>query len=159
MMTLGVSHIGLGVRDLDRSVHFYNKVLGLPIVHRMDYDEVPQILRHPERPARRAVYFQAGSGANSVVLVMGTIDREDDHSALLLDELGIHHFSFWVDDIHALHRRLVDAGVEVIFEPVDVDVYHVDRSDSAPGPGPCATMFFRDPDGLLLQADQRLERK
>jgi catechol 2,3-dioxygenase-like lactoylglutathione lyase family enzyme len=159
MASLGISHIGIGVRDLEKSVHFYNKVLGLPIVRKMEYDEMRQLLRHPERPARRSVYFRVGDGPSAVVIVMGTIDGEDRHGPILLDELGIHHFSFWVDDIRALHQRLIDAQVEVTFEPVDVEVYHVDQSEPARGAGPCATMFFRDPDGILLQADQRLARK
>jgi catechol 2,3-dioxygenase-like lactoylglutathione lyase family enzyme len=155
----GISHFGIGVSDLERSVDFYHRVLGLPIVHRMEYNEIPHILRHPQRPFRRAVYFKTGSAPDASVIVMGTIDVEDSHRALLLDELGVHHFAFWVDDIHGLHERLVAEGVEILLKPLDVDVYHVDQTDVAIGPGPCATMFFRDPDGILLQADQHLPRK
>lgn len=159
MNTEGVSHIGMGVRDLERSVDFYHRVLGMPIVHTMEYNEIPHILRHPQRPFRRAVYFKTGAEAGAAVIVMGTIDEADSHQALLLDELGVHHFAFWVRDIHALHRRLVSEGIEIVLAPLDVETYHVDQQDSERGPGPCATMFFRDPDGILLQADQRLPRK
>lgn len=158
MKISGVSHIGIGVQDLEKSEHFYNKILGLPIVHRMEYDETPHILRYPERLFRRAIYVKVGVGDAAVVLVIGTIDKENDKAAILLDELGLHHFAFWVDDIHDLHRRLRDNGIEVLMDPVDCAQYHVDQSDTRAG-GPCATMFFRDPDGIMLQADQRLNMR
>lgn len=156
MTTFGISHIGLGVADLDQSVDFYHHVLGLPIVHEMDYDEVPGLLSRPDELRRRAVYLRAGKGDQAVVLVIGTIDEGNQKTAPLLDELGVHHFSFWVDDIDALHQRLVAAGIEILLPPVDIAAYHVDQADHGRNAGPCRTLFFRDPDGIMLQADQRI---
>lgn len=156
MRTLGISHIGLGAADLDRTVHFYTHVLGLPIVHEMDYNEVPSLLSAPQRPRRRAVYVRAGEGDQAVVLVIGTIDEGGRKTPIMLDEIGIHHFSMWVDDIDALHQRLVESGTEILLPPVDVASYHVDQADRGRNGGPCRTLFFRDPDGIMLQADQRV---
>lgn len=152
----GVSHIGLGVRDLDRSIRFYRDILGLEVVHTMDYDEVPQILRHPDDLRRKAAYFRVGEGEAATVLVIGTINEADRTTPLLLDELGVHHFAFWVDDIELLARRLADAGIETLLEPVEVSSYALDLAPASKGSkGPWKTMFFRDPDGIMLQADQR----
>lgn len=149
----GISHIGIGVKDLARSVEFYRDVLGLPIVHEMNYDEIPQILRYPDDPRRQAAYFRVGTGDRSVIIVMGTIHDDDRNHALLLDELGLHHFAFWVDDITALRSRLENAGADILTLPMYAEVYHVDHGRNS---GPCTTMFFRDPDGIMLQADQRV---
>jgi catechol 2,3-dioxygenase-like lactoylglutathione lyase family enzyme len=154
MQLRGVSHLGIGVTDIDRSIHFYRDVLGLEMLLKTQYDETPHLLRYPDEPHRHAAFFKVGQGDATMVLVLGTRNRADTSRAPLLDEVGVNHFAFWVDDIEALHRRLIDAGVEVRMEPFDVANYLVDQK-SAPGdPKLARTMFFHDPDGLLMQADQ-----
>jgi catechol 2,3-dioxygenase-like lactoylglutathione lyase family enzyme len=51
---------------------------------------------------------------------------------------GSGHLSFWVSDISAMHRRLVENGVEVISGPVDAASTR-------------KKFYARDPDGFWLE--------
>ncbi len=60
-----------------------------------------------------------------------------------LFQTGIHHFSFWVDDIAAIVARARAAGLDVLFEPGVGDTL---AYGEAPG-GKVLSTFVRDPDG------------
>jgi catechol 2,3-dioxygenase-like lactoylglutathione lyase family enzyme len=64
----------------------------------------------------------------------------------MLDQVGISHLSFTVSDVEALTQRLLDNGVETC-GPVDA------FKDAT---GRLRTVFFRDPDGILVQFDDGL---
>ena len=67
-----------------------------------------------------------------------------------LFDLGIHHFSFWVDDIDSITARVEAAGFDVILpHTTDTKEY-----GEAPG-GRIRSVFLRDPDGNFVQLDQR----
>ena len=36
-------------------------------------------------------------------------------------EPGIHHFGFWVDDVHGIAERARATGVPVVYGPEDAD--------------------------------------
>ena len=60
-------------------------------------------------------------------------------------QLGIHHFSFWVDDIDAIHNRAKAAGATVVVEPSERGA---DTAAYGEPPGRFVrTMFINDPDG------------
>jgi catechol 2,3-dioxygenase-like lactoylglutathione lyase family enzyme len=40
--------------------------------------------------------------------------------AINLDQVGISHFSWWVDDLRALHDKLKAAGVKILVPPSEV---------------------------------------
>jgi catechol 2,3-dioxygenase-like lactoylglutathione lyase family enzyme len=61
----------------------------------------------------------------------------------MLDQVGISHVSFTVSDLDALTTRLLDNQMETC-GPVDA------FKDAN---GRIRTVFFRDPDGILVQFD------
>ena len=157
MRSLGVSHIGFGVRDLERSTTFYRDVLGLKIVLELSYDEAPELLRRPEHRSRKAVYFRLSDAPAAPVITMGSIDPEDQTGSIMLDQRGIHHLAIWVDDLAALLERLRAAGTEIFWGPFYIPKYVVDVCDADRAPADVVSMFFRDPDGICIQAEQRTE--
>lgn len=94
---------------------------------------------------RRVVYLGFGDGDTKPFLVL-TEHPGDTISGkpILLDQVGISHFSFTVPDVAALTERLLAAGVETCGPP---DSWQGDD-------GTIRTVFFRDPDGILVQFDQ-----
>ena len=66
-------------------------------------------------------------------------------------ELGTHHFSFWVNDIDGVIQRARDGGYDVI-EP-----HTAPSSEYAEEPGSeIRSVFLHDPDGNLVQCDERV---
>ena len=69
-----------------------------------------------------------------------------------LDQVGIHHFAFWVKDLRAKVEKLKAAGVPILVPPLVSDTVAYGEK---PG-GKVLTCLFQDPDGIILQFDERM---
>lgn len=144
----GISHIAICVRNLERTLAFYRDLVGL----RVDKDEIqptesgglPHVYQQP-RKTRRVVYLRYGDGPTTPFLVFTEHPGETvSGEAIMLDQVGISHFSFTVPNVEDLTRRLLAAGAETR-GPAD---------SFRDADGRIRTVFFRDPDGMLVQFDQ-----
>ena len=149
----GVSHVAIGVRSMERSLKFYRDLLGLEV----RYDSMqpiggmPSLYANPERGHRRAVHLHYGMGEAGGFLVLSEMPGGTPGDAIKLDQVGISHFSWWVDDIRAIAEKLRAAGVKILVAPAEVDAGGYGES-----PGrKYLTCLFEDPDGIILQLDQR----
>ena len=141
-MLVGLGHVDLVCRDLDRSLAFYAAVfgpLGLKAPFLVDGERGEQIhyLRFPT----------AGSG--SIGLRQAQNDQEFE-----LYAPGFHHLSLAVEtkaDVDAVHAAVIAAGGEVLHAPRLWSQYHPDYYAT----------FFEDPDGFRLEVaagkDARLD--
>jgi catechol 2,3-dioxygenase-like lactoylglutathione lyase family enzyme len=131
-MLVGLGHVDLVCRDLDRSLAFYGAVfgpLGLKPPHLVDGERGEQIhyLRFP-RP-----------GSGSIGLRQALEEQEFE-----LYAPGFHHLALTVetrDDVDAAHAAAVEAGATVLHSPRPWPQYH---------PEYYAT-FFLDPDGFRIE--------
>jgi glyoxylase I family protein len=129
---VGLGHVDLVCRDLDRSLAFYAAVfgpLGLepPVLVEGERGERIHYLRFPTR------------GSGSLGLRQALEEQE-----FVLYAPGLHHLSFAVEshkDVDGVHARVVEAGGEVLHAPRLWPEYH---------PEYYAT-FFLDPDGFRLE--------
>jgi len=129
---VGLGHVDLVCRDLDRSLAFYAQVfgpLGLaePFLVAGERSEDIHYLRFP------------GTGTGSLGLRQAFEEQE-----FLLYAPGLHHFSFAVEsreDVDGVHERVVAAGGDGLHPPRLWPEYH---------PVYYAT-FFLDPDGFRLE--------
>lgn len=127
-MLVGLGHLDLVCRDLDRSLAFYAAVfgpLGLAEPYLVDGERGERIhyLRFPA----------AGSGSLGLRQAL-------DEQEFLQYAPGFHHVSFVVEsrnDVDAVHEAAVREGAEVLHAPRLWPQYH---------PEYYAT-FFLDPDG------------
>ena len=96
MITNGVSHIAVGVRNMDASLRFYHDLLGFEIVR----DEVqstqgtvlPAVYHEPHDQRRVAtLYWKKGKHAAFLVLSEHS-DKPVSGEPIKLDQIGIHHF-------------------------------------------------------------------
>ncbi|AYF74857.1 VOC family protein [Nocardia yunnanensis] len=122
---LATGHIGLNVTDLDRSVAFYRRALGLE-----------QLGAGGEGEHRFA--FLGRDGALQVTLWQ---QSDGEFSA---KTPGLHHLSFQVDTIDQVH------AVESVLKDLNVSFAHdgvVAHGEGAASGG----IFFHDPDGIRLE--------
>ncbi len=138
-----ISHVAIGVSDMDRSLPFYRDLLGLEVM--LDAEETVG------RGKRRAVYLRWGDGSGFLVLSQ-TLGREPSGKPLRLHQVGLHHFAFWVDDLSERAEKLKQAGVTILVPPYEADAIAYGEK----GGGKVLTCLFEDPDGTILQFDQRM---
>jgi catechol 2,3-dioxygenase-like lactoylglutathione lyase family enzyme len=138
----GISHIAIGVRDMERSLRFYRDLLGLEVM--LDAEE------KVGSGSRRAVYMRWNSGGGFIVLSQ-TLGREPAGTPPRLDHVGIHHFAFGVDDLEERVEKLRRAGVKILVGPYAADTVAYGEKAG----GKILTCLFEDPDGTILQFDQR----
>ncbi len=147
MITNGVSHIALGVRDMEESLGFYRDLLGFHVVS----DEVQEVrgilpaLYKDLHKTRRAVTLRWKKGASEAFLVLSEhTDRAVSGEPIKLDQIGIHHFAFWVEDLPGVHEELLGKGAKFVVPPTKAKTPN----------GTFNSAFLCDPDGILVQLDE-----
>ena len=149
-----VSHIAIGVSDMDRALHFYRDLLGL----RVTLDTMERIggmgplFANPQKGQRHAVYLRFEDGPHASFVVLSQNPGEPSGRPLKVDQVGVHHFSFWVDDLRERVEKLKAAGVKILLQPTESDTL----AYGEPAGGKVLTALFEDPDGTIVQFDQRL---
>jgi catechol 2,3-dioxygenase-like lactoylglutathione lyase family enzyme len=127
-----VNHVGQCVADLDRATRFYVELLGF---------EVDRRLEVPDEGAAPLLGVAPPVGLTAVYLRRGDFQLELLHydrpgnppaQARALNEPGLTHVSFSVDDVDAALDRVAALGGEVVRR--------------VPGGA-----FVRDPEGQLLE--------
>jgi catechol 2,3-dioxygenase-like lactoylglutathione lyase family enzyme len=145
-----VSHIAVGVADMDRALRFYRDVLGLRVAD----DRVQEFPSFDggEQVRRRAVFLRWQEGPDASLLILDQrLPGPASGAPLSLFQLGTHHFSFWVDDADAVMQRARAAGFPVTYPHV------ADTHDyGEPAGGKVRSAFLQDADGNFVQVDQRL---
>ena len=98
MTVQAVSHIAVGVRDMEAALGFYRDIVGL----RVTADKIEEFPQGPGLPPaqRRAVYLRWVDGPHASFIVLDQqITNEIKGEPAQLFQMGCHHFAFWVDDI------------------------------------------------------------
>jgi catechol 2,3-dioxygenase-like lactoylglutathione lyase family enzyme len=149
-----VSHIAIGVSDMDRALHFYRDLLGLRVT--LDTMEriggMSPLFANPQKGQRRAVYMRFEDGPHASFVVLSQNPGEPSGHPLKVDQVGLHHFAFWVDDLRERVEKLKAAGVKILLAPTESDT----AAYGEPPGRKVLTALFEDPDGTIVQFDQRL---
>ncbi|MFC1935487.1 VOC family protein [Chloroflexota bacterium] len=118
-MVLKVDHVDIVVRDLDKHVEFY-QMLGFQVVARTSHAGGAVELRLPG-PNQPIFEFSQASG---------------------IQNIGIRHIAFTVDNVPETYEYLKGKGVNMEGEPL-----HVETTGRV-------LANFRDPDGWVLQLSE-----
>ena len=118
----GIDHVAIVVSDMERSIEFYNGVLGLTIIRDGRKD-----------PPNKKTFL----GAKSRTLVALTEDKNRKGGGAGAVE-GVAHVAFKVDDVEKARETLKSKAVTFIEEKVEKD-------------GKIKAYHFLDPDGLELE--------
>jgi catechol 2,3-dioxygenase-like lactoylglutathione lyase family enzyme len=131
-MLVGLGHVDLVCRDLERSLVFYAAVFG-PL------GLEPSFLVEGERGEQIHYLRFPAAGSGSIGLRQALVEQE-----LELYAPGLHHLALAVesrDDVDAAHAAAAEAGARVLHAPRLWPQYH---------PAYYAT-FFLDPDGFRIE--------
>lgn len=144
-MTLNaIHHVGLVVRDLDRSIYFYHDLLGLPFANEptpwFGGPELSAGVNVPDATLRQTSMWV---GENSTMELIEYGNRPEHSVAPVPNNyMGAAHVCFKVDDVVAKKAELESKGVSFYS-----DINVVDE-------GPLAGwrwVYFTDPDDLVLE--------
>ena len=142
----GFFHGGITVSDMDRSLVFYRDGLGLE----QEFDRIldgaylKTVLDLPFEHIR-AVYLRIPGGGFVELLEYVGIERLPARSRPC--DYGAGHLCLYVDDVEAMHARLVSMGFSARSEAV-VDI------DAGPNAG-ARSCYMTDPDGYAVELFQK----
>jgi catechol 2,3-dioxygenase-like lactoylglutathione lyase family enzyme len=142
-MVTGCDHIGIQVRDVERSARFYEEHLGFERVARWSKSE-PYVQRvvgyHPDVTLEIVLLAIPGSTVFLEILEYRGVDKQPVDPATA--NPGTGHFCLFVDDLDDLYARLLAHGVEFVSE--------VERSTAGPIEGG-KLVYMKDPDGIRVE--------
>lgn len=133
-----LGHVGIAVKDLDRSVDFYTTILGMRLTELFRYDA--NRIGHGTAVLEGAFV----RGWNDTIhhrLSIFTLRDRDAPQAQHAKSLGLHHIAFELDsseDLLALYRTFKENEVPIVNSRVG-------------GPGNQPRFYGLDPDGNLLE--------
>ncbi len=152
MKARGVSHIAVCVADLEKSLEFYRDVLGLTVklhatqeMARRPGAESAEMYERP-RTARTVanVWFDEPSSPQPFLVLTSHPGDQVGGEPIKLDQRGISHISFEVENVKGFAEELIAQGVELAGT----------MEDFTDGSGNVRTIFVYDPDGILVQFDE-----
>ena len=146
-----IMHVGVTVSDMDRSIAFYRDILGLTFQGEI-------LMEGPETDAlfgrvgcRARVAYLNGSDhimAPPVELIC-FVDQPCRSDPADLMKTSISEICFRVQDLDAVYAHLVEKGVDCLSAPQPFDF-------TSSGFGRSKAIYFRDPDGIILELMQAL---
>ncbi len=152
-----LSHVALGVRDYERSLHFYRDLLGFQVAEEVTEFGGTQyeggISELSGRQYRIAVLrygkeTSAPYGMSEeapVIALVAPLGSPPTGSAIKADQVGISHFGVWVKGLDAICEELKSKGVKFAAPP---------HTGVKTKQGTLRTAFVEDPDGILIQLDE-----
>ncbi len=136
-----VSHVGLCVSDLDRSIRFYTDGLGFELAEGWDIPDAMSPLAEVESPMACRAQMVV-NGAFKIELLGWTSPDADGESLVRRNQIGFTHLSVYVRDLPSVTARLVDLGGTVL--------EHTRMRIPMPN-GPMDVLFVGDPDGVRIE--------
>jgi glyoxylase I family protein len=138
-----LTHIGICVSDTECSLRFYRDVLGFRYVSELQVAGEPaETLLQLHDVELRATYLER-DGVRIELLHYPSPGHRGSSEPRPMNQLGLTHLSFRVDDLESLCRELRAAGV-AIQDRTRIDVTAVG----------VAAVFISDPDGTLIELVQ-----
>jgi len=160
MIPRSLSHVAVGVRDMDRSLPFYRDLLGFEVAQEInDLDGNENHLGGiSERQNRkyRVVVLRYGpetaalygfNEAASVVSLVAPLGPPPTGTGINVDQIGISHFGIWVKGLDTIYEDLKSKGVTFAVPP------HAAVKTAA---GTLHSAFLHDPDGILIELQEML---
>jgi len=146
MKAKAFSHIAVCVRDLDKSLEFYRDILGMTVtldtVQNTTRGSRSQTYKH-QRATRRVAHVGWGESQEPFLVMTCHPGDQPDGEPIKLDQIGVSHFSFTVDDLPGLAEELAAKGVNI---PGGIDTFKNAQ-------GGLTSFYVLDPDGILVQFD------
>ena len=145
-MIRGIHHISLSTGDMERLLGFYRDLLGLELLLDTQIADNPAFdhVVGLEGARARGVFLQAGNAYIEIWHFKAPVGKGPIGDRPVNDA-GLTHICFDIEDIEATHRALAAAGVVFVSPPQHL--------------GSVITCYARDPDGNLVELRQGIAGK
>lgn len=158
-----MDHVSLTVRDVDRSIDFYSKGLGLKLLR------ISVLNPTPETEYKNAYMYSDSFLLELITAESGATQQQSPETwqKTMRGSVGITHLGMRVRDLDASIKRLKAAGATMIGEPFKVakettNIVYIDgkapskiRYARKPGKKPWRIAVFKDPDGVIVELVER----
>ncbi len=136
-MVRSLAQVGITCQNIERSLHFYNKILGLPLLEAIDVpeDQVRDI--YGLQDGTKVTLFLLRTGNGGFIELFRFIPLAGEHQKVVWNRPGITHLALDVKNLPAVIKRLEKEGIKFIC-PVKCNL----GTDF---------IFTRDPDGNLVE--------
>lgn len=143
-------HVSFTVRDLERSVRWYTKVLGLEYVRGQEQANpyTARLVGFPDvhlKVAQLRIPGQALGRSQHHIELVEYVQPAGDAIPLETNRPGVGHWAFQVDDLRAEYNRLLALGVRFKSAP-----NHITAGVNKDG----WAVYLTDPDGITLELVQ-----
>ncbi len=149
MQAKGIAHIAICVSDLEQSLRFYRDVLGMKV----KLHTTQEMARRPGAGSKAMyetshssrtvanVWFDNPAISGPFLVLTSHPGDQVTGNPITLDQIGISHLSFIVDDLGFVADELMAKGVQIAG----------DLRDFCDEQGNMRTFFVYDPDHILVQ--------
>lgn len=128
-------HIGISVKDLGQSIHWYSTILGFELEWKNEFQDLKSKIAFLEKDGFQIELFEH---FDSIPTPKERLLPKSD-----IQTQGTKHIAFGTDDIEALFEHFRKHEVDIVFGPVESPA-----NDAKFG-------FIRDPSGVLIEFIQK----
>lgn len=163
MITMGMDHVSLTVRDVDKSVEFYSKGLGLKLLRISVLNPTPETQFKNAYMYSDSLLLELITAADSAAQPPPPVSWQSSLRA----SIGITHLGVRVKNLEAAMAKLEAAGARKIGGPFEISnkttkiIYVANRPPRRiryarrPGKKPWRNAVFSDPDGVVIELVER----
>jgi catechol 2,3-dioxygenase-like lactoylglutathione lyase family enzyme len=159
---MGMDHVSLTVRDVERSIEFYTKALGMKLLRKSAVNPTPDT-KYVNAFVYNDHFFLEFIPAETSALAPQQLPAT--FPAAMRGTIGITHLGVRVKDLDVATAKMKAAGATEIDKPIQVDKVEtiffakgVDpkiRYFKEPRKKPWRVALFSDPDGVTIELIER----
>ena len=157
-----MDHVSLTVRDVDKSIEFYTKALGMKLLRKSEVKPTPDTKYVNAFVYNDHFFLELIPAETSAVEQQ---QRPTTFTTAMRGTIGITHLGVRVKDLDAAVAKMKAAGATTIDQPIQVDKVEtlffakgVDpkiRYFKEPRKKPWRVALFSDPDGVTIELIER----
>ena len=116
MKVSNIRHTGIVVKDLDASLWFYRDLLGFEVSRKMvESGEYLDTVLGLDNATVTTVKMACND--NQMIELLDFEGSSENEQARTIDNIGLTHVAFTVDDIDGLYQRLIKQDIHFISKP------------------------------------------